>query len=181
MAKWSSLPTVETLDMAIERIKNEGGQWPPSIASLCHLLKPSMADFGLPEFEDAFHEASMWAQRPDQHAWSHPAVLEAGRATGFWDIAHASREQEIRRVRTRFGAEYEAICNRIIAGEDVKSVAMIESDTHKAAFDRAAEEAERRARAESEAFWARRGEEPPKTANEAISRLRSLLDEGGAA
>ncbi|WP_134016855.1 hypothetical protein [Modicisalibacter xianhensis] len=181
MANWSSLPTMERLDMAIERVKNDGGNWPPSIAELCLRLKPSMADFGLTDPEVAFKEACSHAGNVHGHAWSHQAVREAGAATGFWDLSHVASDIERSRLRKIFLAEYEAICNRVMAGGNVSNVALLESDDMKSAIERAEaaanEESERRMRD----FWASRGEEPPKTPREALDRMKGMLDEGGAA
>ncbi|WP_231566432.1 hypothetical protein [Litchfieldella xinjiangensis] len=181
MASWSSLPTQERLDMAIERVKNDGGNWPPSIAELCLRLKPSMSDFGLPDPEVAFMEACSHAGNVSGHAWSHEAVREAGSATGFWDLRHVASDIERSRLRKIFHAKYEAICNRVIAGGEVSSVALIECDDMKTALERAEaaanEESERRMRE----FWANRGEEPPKSGTEAIQRMRGMLDEEGTA
>ncbi|MEA3250169.1 MAG: hypothetical protein U9Q35_01095 [Pseudomonadota bacterium] len=181
MANWSSLPTLERLDMAIERVKNDGGNWPPSIAEMCKRLKPSMEDFGLPEPEMAFMEAARQCGNVRGHAWSHEAVREAGSATGFWELSRMSSESEKYRLRRIFLAEYEALCNRIIAGDDIRSVTLIESDEMKSAIDRAAAAANEQAEQQMREFWASRGEEPPKSGGEAIKRMRGMLDEGGDA
>ena len=181
MANWSSLPTQERLDMAIERVKNDGGTWPPSIAEMCLRLKPSMSDFGLPEPEVAFKEACAQAGNVHGHAWSHEAVREAGAATGFWDLRHVSSDIERSRLREIFLAEYEAICNRVIAGGNVSNIALLESDDMKSALERAEAAANEESERKMREFWASRGEEPPKTPDEAISRMRGMLDEGGDA
>lgn len=167
--------------MAIERIKSDGGNWPPSIAELCLRLKPSMADFGLPDPEVAFKEACQQSGNVSGHAWSHDAVREAGGIVGFWDLRHVSSDSERSRLRKIFLAEYEAICNRIIAGGDVSSVALLESDDMKTALERAEAAANQQAEEQMRQFWASRGEEPPRTAKDAFKSMRGMIEGGSAA
>lgn len=168
--------------MTIEQIKLEGGNWPPSIAELCRRFKPDLNDFGLPEPEVAFREACTWAGRSSQHEWSHQAVRDAMNAVGSWDLANCSSDFERSRLRNLFNAEYEALCNRILQGGGLDDhVGLLESDEMKGALRRAQEAGERKAQEEVERFWKERGEAPPKGGDETISRLRGLLDDGGAA
>ncbi|MEQ5821303.1 hypothetical protein NFG57_11150 [Halomonas sp. H10-59] len=182
MARWSSLPTMESLDMAIEEIKLEGGNWPPSIAELCRIFKPSLKDFGLPEPEIAFREACTYAGRIMEHHWSHQAVMDATTATGSWDLRHCSSEGERYRLRKVFFAEYEALCNRLLEGGELDDrVALLESDEMKSDIRKAQEASERKAQQEAEDFWRTRGEEPPKSTEETIARIKGILAEGGDA
>lgn len=175
MASWSSLPRQERLDMIIEEIKLEGGNWPPSIAEMCRRFKPSLEDFGLPEPEVAFREAHVHAGNVGGHTWSHEAVREAGNATGWWDLRHCANDHELRRLRKVFMAEYEALCNRILQGDTLgERVALLESDDMKSAVQLAQEAGERKAQEQADALGAL-----PADQKQAMAKMRALLGEGG--
>ncbi|WP_258955946.1 replication protein P [Vreelandella titanicae] len=128
MAKWSTLPTTKSLDAALERIKDEGGEWPPSVARLIASLRPQPEDFGMPNVEVAFNEAIQNAQNPGGHKWSHAAVREAGQAAGWFDLAQASSESRIRALRSIFRKHYYAVVNRVMAGGQVEARALVGND-----------------------------------------------------
>lgn len=163
--------------MIIEDIKLEGGNWPPSIAEMCRRFKPNLEDFGLPEVDLALREAYQGASNFAGFTWSHEAVREAASATGLWDLRHASSDGEKARLRRIFSAEYQAVCNRVLQGDTLQErVALLESDEMKSAVQLAQEAGERKAQQQADAMGLSLTDQ-----QEAVSKLRSLLEDGGAA
>jgi hypothetical protein len=79
------------------------------------LCQPSAESFGLPDVHKAYIEAAMSDGMRDRVKWSHAAVYHAGRETG-WHNLRTSTEKEIYPL---FRRNYEEVCRRIIAGEDL--------------------------------------------------------------
>ncbi|MHB0775404.1 replication protein P [Halomonas sp. WWR20] len=174
MAKWKTLPTPAVLDAAIERIKAEGSDWPPSIARLVKAMKPKPEDFGMPELQQAFFEARAHAQQPEAHQWSHEGVRQAGAMTGWWDLANATSNTKADRLLSIFRASYESICNRVMAGEPVEPRALIGSDGQLSASEIAERNGREQAAAQAEEQFGSR-----MSAEQGLAALRALV--GGAA
>ncbi len=170
MAKWSVLPTNQAADMAVERIKAQGGEWPPSVASLVKSLQPRPEDFGMPESDVAFIEAIQHAQQPGQHEWSHPAVRVAGAAAGWFDLANATGERAINVIRSRFSKEYLAIVNRVMAGGEVEPRTLIAHDGQLTPAELAERNGREQMAAEAAKEFGR-----SMTAEQGVSALRNLL------
>lgn len=128
MMQWPMLPTPQSLDAALERIKAEGNEWPPSVARLITTLRPQPEDFGMPNVEVAFDEAIQHARSPSNHRWSHAAVREAGKATGWFDLASASSESRIRKLKGGFVKQYRAVVNRVMSGGPVEARGLLGND-----------------------------------------------------
>lgn len=170
MAKWSTLPTTHALDMALERIKDEGAEWPPSVAKLVKMLQPRPEDFGMPDLDVAFSEAIQHAQQPAQHAWSHPAVRVAGAAVGWFDLATATGERAVGVAKSRFNKEYLAIVNRVMAGGDVEQRTLIGHDGQLTPAELAERNGLEQMAAEAEKQFGR-----SMTGKQGVSALRDLL------
>ncbi|WP_404463057.1 hypothetical protein LG331_09775 [Vreelandella aquamarina] len=173
MAKWSTLPTTQAVDMAVERIKAEGGEWPPSVASLVKFLKPRPEDFGMPSPDLAFKEAIQHSQNPAAHAWSHLAVREAGKSTGWFDLAQASSESRIRTLRGLFLKHYDAIVNRVMAGGDVQERALVGHDGQLTPAQIAERNGREQAAAQAEKQFGRR-----MSGEQGIAALKGVLRGG---
>ncbi|WP_260851423.1 replication protein P [Halomonas sp. C22] len=173
MAKWSVLPTQRSLDAALERIKAEGSEWPPSVARLIASLKPHPEDFGMPSVEQAFDEAIKHAQNPAGHRWTHGAVREAGRATGWFDLAAATSESRIRALRGAFGKQYRAIVNRVMAGGPVEARGLVGHDGQLTAAQRAERAGLEQAAAQAEKQFGRR-----MSGEQGIAAIKGMLRGG---
>lgn len=127
MARWSTLPTSKGLSMAIERIKDSGAEWPPSLPKLLVELKPQPADYGLPSPDKAWNEASQNAGNA-AHRWSHDCVRKALVTTGSFDVCSASSGYRVAELRKLFIAHYEGECNRFMNGGAYEPAGMIGVD-----------------------------------------------------
>ncbi|MGB1173095.1 MAG: replication protein P [Marinobacterium sp.] len=98
---------------AINRCK-ETLAWMPSISEFLGLLKEVGADFGLPSSYEAYQEACRYAG-DHHHDWSHPAVYEAAKQTGWYEI----RGEAEANIYPRFRYYYDMISKRVRAGEAI--------------------------------------------------------------
>jgi len=87
--------------------------WMPTISEFLDILRQHTGDFGLPGARAAYEEACHHALHPLEHHWSHPAVYQAGRATGWFEL----RSEPDHRVFPLFSYNYDLLCRRVRAGE----------------------------------------------------------------
>ncbi len=99
---------------AINRCK-ETLAWMPTVSEFIAILNDLNGDYGLPAVRTAYIEACMNADKPSAHHWSHRAIYHAGRATGWFRL----RSEEERQVLPDFRYNYEVICRRVRAGEEL--------------------------------------------------------------
>lgn len=117
--KWPLIPSVAGVRRVIEEVKDKGGDFPPSIATLVSKLKPRKADFGLPDDDVAWRETRINVGGPVESAhWSHPAVRAAAQRVNEWDIMASVSPYAERRTKESFLIEYQAECDAIMYGTD---------------------------------------------------------------
>jgi hypothetical protein len=105
------------LVLAIEQAKRQYS-WMPSIAEFLQLMDQCQQSFGLAPVEQAYAEACRHATAPSHHPWSHAAVYHAGRATGWFELKSLPRQA----TQGRFNQHYKALCQRVLAGENLDQV-----------------------------------------------------------
>jgi hypothetical protein len=81
----------------------------PAFREMCRV---TAEELGLPDVHAAYIESCMADQN---HTWSHAAVYHAAKQTGSYEL-RTRTEKEIFPLFTR---NYEIICKRILAGEDM--------------------------------------------------------------
>ncbi|ODC02719.1 hypothetical protein BFW38_03325 [Terasakiispira papahanaumokuakeensis] len=114
IGRWPVLPSVAVLNRAISEIQQQGSEWPPSIPQLAVALRPRFSDFGMPEPEQAWREVITDAGRGESRHWSHPAVKEAGRLTGWFDLTQATSQTQLKGVKARFLKHYDVLGVRVM-------------------------------------------------------------------
>ncbi|QTP57235.1 hypothetical protein HNO53_20645 [Billgrantia antri] len=82
----------------------------------------------MPSVGEAWREAVGHAHEPRRHRWSHEAVRLAGQSVGWWDLTHTTAQSQWPRLEKRFGREYSALVNRVMAGEDLTPRQLLEHD-----------------------------------------------------
>ena len=70
---------------------------------------------GLPEPRAAYQEACRAPSPKIRFNWTHPAVYQAGMQTGWFELASMPTDD----IYPRFAYNYDLICKRVIAGEDI--------------------------------------------------------------
>lgn len=127
----------------------------------------------MPSVELAFDEAIKHAQNPAGHRWTHCAVREAGRATGWFDLAAATSESRIRALRGTFGKQYRAIVNRVMAGGSVEARGLVGHDGQLTAAQRAERDGLEQVAAQAEKQFGRR-----MSGEQGIAALKGMLRGG---
>lgn len=127
LAQWPALPTRQVVGRAMSELKRGGSTWPPTIPALVALLAPTPGDFGMPQTGEAWREACSHAHEPARHRWSHEAVRLAGNAVGWWDLRHVAPSR-VDRLERRFAKHYDALVNRVMAGEELVPRQLLEHD-----------------------------------------------------
>jgi hypothetical protein len=85
----------------------------PKFRALC--VTPDLAAHGLPPARQAYEEACLKPAPKAKQRWSHPAVYQAGVATGWFDLASLPSDQ----IYPVFEYNYAQLCQRVVAGEDI--------------------------------------------------------------
>lgn len=88
----------------------------PTFRELCQVTPEEM---GLPSLDAAWSEAGRQAHDTRRYKWSHVAVYKALIETGVFDVLHATGANEIREVKKLFARNYEIVCRKVLAGEDL--------------------------------------------------------------
>lgn len=102
------------LVLAIDRCK-ETLAWMPSVSEFLAILRDIQGDWGLPPVKMAYREACMHADHPSRHNWSHIAVYEAGRLTGWFRL----RAEDEAEIYPDFSYNYKVVCQRVRDGEQM--------------------------------------------------------------
>jgi len=134
LAELAHLPR-RALELGIQRCREQvrdaartgDAAWPPQPLAFAGLCEPRPEDLGLPTMAQAWREASGHAHDPAGWRWSHEAVRLAGQAVGWWEILHVLPSR-VERLERRFAREYEALINRVMAGEDLTPRHLLEHD-----------------------------------------------------
>ena len=80
------------------------------------ILKYCNESYGLPDVHTAYLEACRAGSPKNAFNWSHPAVYFAGRESDWYFLAGSPEKQAF----PVFKRNYELICQRVIAGEDLR-------------------------------------------------------------
>jgi hypothetical protein len=150
LAQWPALPPRAVVERAMSELKRSGSTWPPTIPVLVSMLAPTPEDVGMPALAEAWREVLAHAHEPSRHRWSHEAVRLAGAAVGWWELTHTTAQSRWPRLEKRFASEYQALVNRVMAGEELVPRQLLEHDSsrtpaelaERASRDAAAQQAE---------------------------------------
>ena len=107
--------TKAQLDMGFVKARQWGKPFLPSIGQFCDWCKPTLADFGLPEPDKAFAEASNKVRFAKDLTWSDPAVYLAAIDVGSWSFSNLKASE----VFKLFERSYAITTKRAMNGEDL--------------------------------------------------------------
>ena len=109
------ITTKAQLELGFVKARQWGKPFLPSIGQFCEWCKPTLADFGLPEPDKAFVEASNKVRFAKDFKWSHPAVYLAAMDVGHWSFSNL----KTRDILKLFERSYGIIVKRVMNGEDL--------------------------------------------------------------
>ena len=102
------------IDSALDRTKGFTGFFKTGVFyDICKTAE--LENHGLPEPRAAYQQACMAPKPKAKAKWSHPAVYQAGMQTGWFELASMPTDD----IYPRFAYNYDLICKRVIAGEDI--------------------------------------------------------------
>ena len=87
----------------------------PSIHSLRKLAQPTAQDLGVPDAHTAYLEACRAPSPKASHAWSHPVVYHAGKASDWFFLASEAEAKAF----PVFRHNYTLLCERLLHGEQL--------------------------------------------------------------
>jgi len=105
------------IQVAIGKSIRRHPKWPPTIPEFVSLCDVDAEELGLPSLDEAFLEAQKKAGMPSAGKWSHPAIREAVKRVGSYDIARASSQSEQKTVKARFATEYNSLAKAMANGQ----------------------------------------------------------------
>ena len=169
------------LELGIHRLRQQVREaarsgdeaWPPQPVAFAALCEPRPEDLGLPAVAEAWREATAHAHQPAGHRWSHEAVRLAGAAVGWWEITHV-QPSRVERLEKRFAREYQALINRVLAGEELTPRHLLEHDGSRSA----AELAERAGREAAQQQAQAAGLPDRMNADQGLRSLRAAIGRG---
>lgn len=160
---------------AVRQAARSGDEaWPPQPVAFATWCEPTPADLGMPEVATAWREACDHAHEPERWAWSHPAVRLAGQAIGWWELTHV-QPSRVERLERRYQREYQALVNRVMAGDDLAPRQLLEHDGSRSPAELAERAGIEAAQAQAEAA----GLPPRMTADQGLRSLRAALGTTG--
>lgn len=135
LVRWPALPTRAVVERAMSELKQQGSTWPPTIPVLVSLLTPTAEDVGMPAVAEAWREVCAHAHEPRRHAWRHEGVRLAGQSIGWWELTHTTAQSQWARMERRFAKHYQALVNRVMAGETLTPRELLEHDGNRSAAE----------------------------------------------
>jgi len=107
--------TRQQIAKGLDRAKRR--EFMPGPGVLAELCKPHPEDFGMPSAQAAYLEACrQLAKSPQYRKWTHPGVYIAYVAT----TAYVLKSETERQAFPKFEREYQAVINRVMAGEQLQ-------------------------------------------------------------
>ncbi|WP_330925016.1 replication protein P [Candidatus Sororendozoicomonas aggregata] len=116
------------IELGIVRVKASGSDWPPSVVGFLEYCKVQPEDLGWPAISDAWEEVNLRCTSPQSHEWSHPSVSVAGRATGWYEIAHCD-QFNVGQVKQKFAEEYRRVARDVFNGLDLSPQKLLEDNS----------------------------------------------------
>ena len=172
IAAWPVLPDKRQLDAAMSDVKRSGATWPPTVPDMIARLRPGYESAGMPCVADAWREAVEHSHAPTLHRWSHAAIRLAGEMTGWSNIQENRRLERGKTPAQMFAEHYDALANRVIAGEPLVARHLIESDARRSPAELAERAGRERAAQEAERYSSL------TTHTDALTTMRALLNTG---
>lgn len=103
----------EMIKLGVSKARLDPSDFFPSPGRFIQWCQPTPEDLGLPTDEAAYREAAVNSYSPIAHRWSHPAVYQAGKETGWFFLKTASQ----RDTQAEFKKVYADICRRVMSGD----------------------------------------------------------------
>ncbi|RDH41426.1 replication protein P [Zooshikella ganghwensis] len=108
----------QQINIGMAKVRKLGSPYVPTPGEFVRYCQPQPEDYGLPSAEIAYREACQYSHNPTGAKWSHEAVYQAAKATGWFEL----KVMEERRILPLFERNYEIVTRRVLAGEPLSSI-----------------------------------------------------------
>jgi hypothetical protein len=102
----------EQVARGMMRARRDESDFFPSVGKFISWCRVQPADLGLPSEDQAWQEINQHSHHVLIHHWTHPALYEAGRRTGWYEIRNGSVKRET------FKAQYQAVAAELADGAE---------------------------------------------------------------
>jgi hypothetical protein len=109
----NGINTPEQIQLGMTKARRDESDFFPSVGKFMKWCNPTPKDIGLPSAEEAYKEAAYKHKSPSKKPWSHPAVYQAGKDTGWFFLGTSSEKESF----PKFKRAYASICERVMNGE----------------------------------------------------------------
>ena len=129
--------TPKMLRIGITKAEDSVSSFFPTIGEFIANCHPTAEDLGIPNLEEALHEACM-SRGKKPHQFTHPIVYEAGSMTGFFEIYRSATKD----IKPRFKVHYETLKAKLMRGEEIEILEFAIEDQSEVKRPRTKEEKE---------------------------------------
>lgn len=162
----------EQLRQGFDKARAMDDKYFPAPGTFIKWCTPQSEDFGLPKTEVAYLEACRHSHNPSRANWSHEAVYQAAKATGWFEL----KTLEERQALPLFTHNYEVVTRRVLAGESISDIPKAlpgqtmktPTEQHQAYHD-----------AQQQAHIKQAGLNQLTNSSEAITKIRQMIKKGG--
>lgn len=114
----AGINTIEQIRFGIERCRDEGGAFAPSVGQFIAWCAPTAEMIGLPDVGKAYREACHNAYPGADQRWSHPAVHHAACETGFYELRNLPEKDS----RILFERAYGVTVRAVLDGKPLREI-----------------------------------------------------------
>lgn len=110
--------TLEQIRFGIERCREDGCAFVPSVGQFIAWCTPTAEMLGLPDAAKAYREACANAHPTADQRWSHPAVHHAACETGFYELRTLPEKDS----RALFDRAYAVTVRAVLEGKPLREI-----------------------------------------------------------
>lgn len=114
----AGLTSLEQIRYGIDRCRESGADFAPSVGKFIEWCQPTPEMLGLPDVRRAYREACRIAHPAADRSSVQPAVYHAACETGFYELANLPEDKS----RKLFERNYAATVRMVLAGEVLREI-----------------------------------------------------------
>ncbi|WP_163833350.1 replication protein P [Spartinivicinus ruber] len=114
----NSINTDFQIYYGLKNVRNQGKAFVPTPSEFIKFCQPKLEELGLPEAEIAYREACRHSHEPLKAKWTHQAVYEAAKQTGFFELKSMAEKH----ILPVFIRNYDIITKKILKGEPISDI-----------------------------------------------------------
>lgn len=108
----AGITDIQQIARGVRKARLSDNDFFPSVGRFIAWCRVSPDDLGVPPVDQAWIEVGRHAHHVLEHQWSHPAVYEAGRRTGWFELRTGTA------TRKSFAEQYQAVVSEVATGAE---------------------------------------------------------------